>query len=203
MQPSGFIFTGLLGASTVLSFEWAIPSSLEHGVYGIYFDKHDEFMTRPKFERIEGSEAIGGNKSPTLLSQKRSFQDIEPLVYDHHSTPPIEIPVSSQGCTESRAPLDPDEHWQAKQLMYWECDRGRRVHRYFGQWATNGTVAVWVCSCKWFGFMNPCPLEELYAAETIFNHTCGDDKGAWVHMKEWRKSYGRGTKGDKIHCPCW
>ncbi|KAH6897278.1 hypothetical protein B0T10DRAFT_557103 [Thelonectria olida] len=203
MKALRIVFATLIGIIGARGYELTMPQDAQDGIYGLYFDDHDTHLSSPKIQRMHGIQPQPANLDIFSRSEERPPDAVGPeLIIDWDKVPPHPLPVSSYGCTNCTAPLDPLAHWISKQVLYRRCDLGMKVYRFFGEVAVQGDVIVWVCSCLWFFKRNPCPLTELYTAETIFNQTCGEDKGAWVHMKKWRKSYGRSIRGHPIDCPC-
>ncbi|KAM5351339.1 hypothetical protein ACJ41O_004062 [Fusarium nematophilum] len=184
-------------AQDVVTF--APPADLEDGFHVIELDEGDGDFVRPNLQ--------GHLRSFLDLFRKREKRDpakkegiTNTSANDPLSEDPTPLPVSKKGCTQNTSALDPADHWSAKQKFHLFCENKNSVYRQQAFVGVKGTAQFWICGYGSVCDRAGCSVNEIIKAEGIFNQTCGDNRGAWIHMKKWKKSFGRGPKGEDIHC---
>jgi hypothetical protein len=120
---------------------------------------------------------------------------------------PNELPVKRGdfGCrSEACKQLDsiPD-YTSGRRLLGKECDHGAHIGGYNAMWVRKGTAYAY--TCNYSERPNTCSSAEINKADEILNQFCPQvseevarKSTGWVHMAEWKKTYGRGKFGDVI-----
>lgn len=183
MRPSSvLLLVHLCGIGNAIT--WHVPPDIKDGYYSITLDEANSQV--PTLEAIRATEL-------EVLTEFNSSLELSP---NHTlSRRDFSIPVHKKGCMNNPRKLDPVDHYDTKRAMYNWCDRGWKIERRTLMVGVRNDTLYWVCNHKKGRELNECSSKELVAAEKIFNETCGEDKGAWVELKKWKKSYGRMNKG--------
>ncbi|KAK0639615.1 hypothetical protein B0T16DRAFT_395312 [Cercophora newfieldiana] len=143
------------------------------------------------------------HETPSPLSPT----DQNPLSKRDHPTAPGDLPIRKGdfGClSESWNRLsDLPSYTAARLLLGRECDRGKTIPGYSIMWVRRGTSYAYACNysphTQW------CNSYEVERADEFLNAFCplvseevARESTGWVHMADWKKTYGRAKFGDLI-----
>ncbi|CAM1505402.1 Fc.00g110390.m01.CDS01 [Cosmosporella sp. VM-42] len=188
MKTLLLLLTGALVGSLAREIIWTPPPGMEDGLYNIYFPE-DEGSFDPIIKRM-------GNI--TFDEPANTLPHPHDIVPRH-----LPMPVSKSGCPFEENSLDPDDHYATRQAFWNWCSNDRQTMVAEVQMALKGNVKYYLCNqdYRWL-FKKPatCRLDEIKDAERMFNVTCGEDKAAWITMKDWAKTYGRSPSAHIVYC---
>jgi len=174
----------------------------QDGVFGLSYDENNQAVIT----------TINLNSTP---SHKTTSPPLSPFSSDSQQKPlhkkrdahPIDLPIKPHnfGCrSEAWKQLDSiADYTSARNLLADECNAGHRIPLFNIMWVRKGTSYAYACNYN--EHPTTCSGAELEAADDILNRFCPQvseevalRSTGWVHIPEWKKTYGRGKYGDVI-----
>ncbi|KAM7209884.1 hypothetical protein V8F06_014735 [Rhypophila decipiens] len=170
-MPSFTNFLALLAlAGAHLTTAFKIPDNQPDGVYLANTETGEIQLQQRSLNDSELAAALPSRRHIRDLLQART----------------VPLPVSNAGCPP--AGLNPGDYLGAYANFAAWCDKGNKIGGKNLAYATVGSAVWYGCS---YGGQNPCGSDEVSEAEHRFNDKCGVAEAAWIHMKDWKKTYGR------------